>query len=70
MFERLMEHARRMAARARDAKMQAVEEGLRAELPEGVSCEAGAEGVLVTGRDLKRRYVTDPALRSVLAGAK
>ena len=65
MFERLTERAARAAAKQVEAKVREIEAG--AELPPGVACEAAEEGVVFSGRGLARRYVTDPALRAVLA---
>jgi hypothetical protein len=67
MFERLTERAARAAAKRAEAEVRKIEIGLKAELPPGLSCEAGAEGVVISGRRLALRYVTDPALRALLA---
>jgi hypothetical protein len=67
MFERLTERAERAAAGRAEAKVRAIEEALKAELPPGVECEGGEDAVTISGRGLKRRYVSDSALRAILA---
>jgi hypothetical protein len=67
MFERLMERAARAAAERAEAKVREIVSDLEAELPRGVSREATGDAVVLSGRGLGRRYVTDPSLRALLA---
>jgi hypothetical protein len=70
MFEKL---ARRVQAQAESkAKERTLEltERVRAELPRGIKAEATPEGIRLSGRGLKRRFVLDPALRWLLAGLR
>lgn len=70
MFERLSERAGRVAAERAEAKAREIGTALAAELPSSVACEASGEGVVVSGRGLRRRYVTDPELRATIARAR
>jgi hypothetical protein len=67
MFERLMERATRAAAERAEAKVREIESDLKGQLPPGVSGEAAGDAVVLFGRGLMRRYVTDPLLRALLA---
>lgn len=67
MFERMMiRAASRAEARAR-AATAALAERMLAELPRGVTAEAGEDGVQLSGRHLRRRFALDPALRWLTA---
>lgn len=66
MFERLTERAARAAADRAEAKVREVESKLKAELPAGIGCETDGGEVVVSGRGLARRYVTDSELRALL----
>lgn len=66
MFERLSERAGRAAERRAAMKMRRMEAEFRSALPQGIDCEAAEKSVVIAGRGLLRRYVTDPALRSLL----
>jgi len=63
MFEGLMERVRAKAARRVEAR---VLELCEREAPRGVSIEATSEGVTLSGRGLRRRVVTEAALRWLL----
>jgi hypothetical protein len=63
MLERLFERGRALAERRAEARRSALAEQLRRELPPGVSAEEAAEGAVLSGRGLARRFATDPALR-------
>lgn len=70
MFDHLQERVRRLAdARARRCSGQLAER-LAAELPGGVSAQESAEGVLLSGRGLKRRFALDSALRALLGSVR
>ena len=66
MFERLVERAGLAAERRVSAKVRKIEAELEGELPPGIGCEAGDEGVVIFGRGLLRRYLLDAALRSTI----
>jgi hypothetical protein len=68
MFERLEAHAARAAETRAAARRAALAAQLRAVLPDGVSVEADDEGVVLSGRGLKRRLVLDASLRWTIAG--
>lgn len=62
MFERLAERVRRRAeARARE-RSQALAAQLRRELPAGIDASASDEGIVLTGRALRRRFVLEREL--------
>lgn len=63
MFERLTARVeRRAGARAREVAVRLTEK-MRDGLPRGMRAEAGADGVLLSGRDLKRRFALEAGLR-------
>jgi hypothetical protein len=63
MFERAIERARlRGAQRARDTARRLAGRAA-AEAPSGVRVEAVEQGVRLSGRALRLRMVTEPALR-------
>ena len=55
---RALERAERLAAQLRDA------------LPPGIEAEAGASGVTLTGRALRRRFALDRRLLWLIAGLR
>ena len=70
MLERL---ADRIAAawKARvSARLPAIETHLRSEMPPGLDCGADDERVAISGRGLRRRYIVDGELRSIIARAR
>lgn len=67
MLERLTERGARVANARAAAKARDIESRLRAELPTGLGCDARGGRIVISGRDLGRRYVTDADLRSLLA---
>ena len=69
MFERLMERAARAAAERAEAKVREIESELKAALPSDIGCEAGDGRVVLSGRGLGRRYVTEANIRALLARA-
>ena len=60
MFERLL--ARGAALAERRARLRA-REIAAAQLPAGVAAEVVDEGVVISGRGLRRRFALEPALR-------
>ena len=63
MFEQLTERmARKAELRAKQRTLELVAQ-MNAELPQGIEAEAAAEGVRLSGRNLRRRFVLEPALR-------
>jgi len=68
MFEGMAARVGRLAeARAR-ARGRALAERLREALPNGVTAEAEARGVLLSGRGLRRRIALDSRLSQLIAG--
>ncbi len=66
MFERIRAGAARAAERrARDVTVRLAEQA-GGRLPKGIRAEAGPEGLLISGRSLRRRFVTDASLRDLL----
>jgi hypothetical protein len=63
MFERAMERARLLASGRAEARVLELTERMRACLPRGIAAEAGAGGVRLKGRNLRRRFAIEPALR-------
>ncbi|RDV06081.1 hypothetical protein DXH95_01140 [Sphingorhabdus pulchriflava] len=61
MFERLAEAANRKADRL---LMRVIRRLADAEVPEGVEVEAMDDGVRLSARQLKQRFVDDPLLRN------
>ena len=66
MLERLAERGARAAAERVEATVRDREDRLTAALPPGVGCERTNEGLVLSGRELKRRYVLDRELRELL----
>ena len=63
MFEKLLERGRRRGeARARDVARR-LAEAAAGEVPAGVRVEASGESVRLSGRNLARRMLNEPALR-------
>jgi hypothetical protein len=63
MFERLLERAGRAAERRAGAKARALAERLGDKLPPGIEARAEAEGVVLSGRAIARRFALEPGLR-------
>jgi len=62
MFERLADRIRRLA----EARRLATIERLAArDTPPGVDVAAASEGLVLSGRKLRRRMIDDAALRSI-----
>jgi ribosomal protein L35AE/L33A len=63
MFEALERRVRRRTAVRVEGQVGAIEARLRSELPGSVDVVGEAGRVVLIGRGLRRRFVTDPALR-------
>jgi hypothetical protein len=63
MFEEVTARAAGLAEARRQRLRSRVADALRAEGARGVAIEEVEEGVLLSGRGLIRRSITDPALR-------
>jgi hypothetical protein len=61
MFDRLSARADHLADQAADARR--VEIAARP-LPNGVTATVTADGVILSGKRLRRRFINDPALRN------
>ncbi len=67
MFERAMARVGRLAERRRRKRIDVLAERMREAVPRGIELEAAPEGVRLSGRDLRRRFALDPALRWLTA---
>ncbi len=67
-FEALVARADRAARRRARLRSAALAERIADELPGGVTAEADADGVRLSGRGLRRRFALEPALRWLIAG--
>jgi hypothetical protein len=63
MFEGMMVRASRLAEQRARRRSTRLAERARDALPAGVKAEAQPEGVVLSGRGLRRRFLIDPALR-------
>lgn len=63
MFERLRERARSAAERRAEAEARALAERLGSALPPGIDARVEAEGVVLSGRGVARRFALEPELR-------
>lgn len=68
MFEDLEARARRMAAARVAARKETLAEQLAILLPAGTGIETVADGVLISGPGLGRRFVHEASLRWTIAG--
>lgn len=61
MFERMIAKARALAAQKRNAQIARL-----AQLtpPPGITVAPTEDGIVLSGKRLRRRFITDPALRS------
>ena len=66
MMERLLERGQAIAEDRADAATQVLIEMLRKDLPPGILAERVSVGITLSGRGLRRRYVTDARLRALL----
>ena len=64
MMERLLERGQAIAEDRADAATQVLIEMLRKDLPPGILAERVSVGIILSGQGLRRRYVTDAALRA------
>jgi len=62
MIEQIAAHGARRVAEARDARLQAWDEAIRAALPKA-RVERDEDALTVTGQDLLRRWLGDSRLR-------
>lgn len=70
MFERLLARAERLARRRARAASAALAARIEGEGLPGVTVEAEAAGVRLSGRGLGRRFALEPALRWLSMGAR
>src|SRR3546814_16396711 len=70
MFERLMAQAERLGAVRRERFVERLVVRIAEDLPEGVAVAAEDAGLVLTGRCLLRRWVSDARLRSIGLMAK
>jgi hypothetical protein len=66
MMDRLLKHGQAVAELHTDATTQALAEMLRTKLPPGIQVECVSVGITLSGRGLRRRYVTDARLRTII----
>lgn len=67
MFERLVMRVRASAERRAREQADALAQRIEALLPEGIEAARGEEGVILSGRALRRRLALDPRLRWLAA---
>jgi hypothetical protein len=67
MFERMMARAARTAEAKARQRAAGLAERMKAKLPPGIKVTVEDRGVRLSGRDLARRFVLDPALRWLTA---
>jgi hypothetical protein len=60
MLNRLLDRA---ASLGRVAQRRAIARLIRSDLPEGVSARVEDDAIILSGRGLIRRFITDPRLR-------
>lgn len=60
-FEKLLEIGKRLALRLVAREIDRIL--AKGDRPKDVTAEANEQGVVLTGRKLKRRAITDPAIR-------
>jgi hypothetical protein len=60
MLDRLNSRLSQLADRT---KARTIERLATQEQPNGISAEAGEDAVILSGRDLRRHFITDPRLR-------
>ena len=65
MFERLMARGLKRAEAQRARRIAGLAERVAEDVPPGVAVEAGPEGVILVGRGLRRRMLSDVRLRAI-----
>ena len=68
MFEAMMKRAERLGAARAAARRRNLAERLADALPSGVRAETDEAGVLLSGRNLRRRLAFDKRLSWLIAG--
>lgn len=63
MFERLMLHGAALAGKAARRRRDSLAGTLREEAPAGVEVDVEEEGIVLSGRGLRRRFALEPGLR-------
>ena len=70
MFERMMARAGEAAWRRARQRKAELAERIAAELPRGIALEQTEEGIAWSGRDIRRRFALEPALRWLVGGLR
>lgn len=65
MFERLMERGQQFGERRKIETLARLERRIGKDLPSGVGVEAVEEGIVLIGRGLLRRMLSDVRLRGI-----
>lgn len=65
MFERLMARGERIAAARKRQAIARLAERLGEDVPPGVEAEPGEEGLILSGRRLWRRWLSDARLHAI-----
>ena len=63
MFERALEHVRRLAEARVERRIARIAEQAEEDLPPGIGAQAESGGVALFGRGLRRRFATEASLR-------
>ncbi len=70
MFERMTARAGEAARRRARERKAELAERVAAELPPGIAVEQAEEGIALSGRDIRRRFALEPALRWLVGGLR
>ena len=61
MFERIIKKAQALAAQKRDAQIARL---AQVTPPPGITVARSEDGIVLSGKRLRRRFITDPVFRS------
>ncbi len=70
MFERLSERGSRIGARAAALVIDGLIEAAASELPQGVAALRRDGGIILSARNLRRRWLEEPLLRGFATGTR
>lgn len=70
MFERLSERGSRIGARATALVIDGLIEAAASELPQGVAALRRDGGIILSARNLRRRWLKEPFLRGFATGTR
>ena len=70
MFERLSERGSRIGARAAAVLIDGLIEAAASELPHGVTAARADNGIVLSGRNLRLRWLDEPFLLGFVMGTR